>query len=583
MVSVPTAPAVPLRALLYDRVSTVVQAKSGYSGGADGFQLDRCRAYADARTWNVIGTLTDTDSGAKWQLAGIMEAIERAKRGEYDVLIVSDTSRFARSFGKKIVYEADLKRHGVTVYYTNLPALPSDDSPESRLTNNIMGGVYGALDEYDRDKRTFWTSQGRLKKAKRGLVVGGGPPPYGLEYVTVWDETKKKHVPIGLKADGETADVVRRLYRDIAHHSSIDLAAALTADGIATPTGRGERWAKSTVRRVLTSHVYRGEWHFADVVVPVPAIVDERTWAAAQQLLSERRAARRGRDGDRAQLWELRGLLRCAHCDGLLSTNSNPIASKSTAWPGGRQRRYVCARSVPSLARRDGSDPCPLPGLLAADERRGDGLKRDLVGIEALSWAAVTSLLSDAGRLQAKLDSLREEHAGAREEHAHRVQDLDAEITTHERLMRRAEEEKLKLETDDERYRIHDEAGQKASGTVRRLKLDRERLVALPAAGLTDDEERQLARYAAEIRVGMEHAGPAERRRLYQILRLRGRVCHDPEHGQRIGRDARVCVEWETVLDSGQGFLKLCLLQSSSGLVLSHLERVASGEDRTVA
>ena len=87
--SVPlTAPQTsPLRALLYDRVSTVVQARSGYSGGADGFQLDRCRDYAAARDWVVVGTLTDTDSGAKWEIDGVMQALERAKRGEYEVLV----------------------------------------------------------------------------------------------------------------------------------------------------------------------------------------------------------------------------------------------------------------------------------------------------------------------------------------------------------------------------------------------------------------------------------------------------------------------------------------------------------------
>ena len=210
MASVPvtTPQAAPLRALLYDRVSTVVQSRSGYSGGADGFQLDRCRAYAAARDWVVVGTLTDTDSGAKWEIAGIMQALDRAKRGEYDVLVVSDTSRFARSLGKKIVHEAELKRHGVTVFYTNLPDLPTGNTPENRLTKNIMDGVYGALDEYDRDKRTWWTSQGRLKKAQRGLVVGTGPAPYGYRYVTEWVEERKRDVPIGLERDDETAAIV---------------------------------------------------------------------------------------------------------------------------------------------------------------------------------------------------------------------------------------------------------------------------------------------------------------------------------------------------------------------------------------
>src|SRR3954469_11933272 len=100
----PTVPQGSRRALLYDRVSTLMQARSGYSGGADGFQIDRCPAYAAAHDWVGVGTLTHTDSGAKWTIDGIIQAPDRAKRGECDVLVVSDTSRFARSLAKKIVY-----------------------------------------------------------------------------------------------------------------------------------------------------------------------------------------------------------------------------------------------------------------------------------------------------------------------------------------------------------------------------------------------------------------------------------------------------------------------------------------------
>jgi DNA invertase Pin-like site-specific DNA recombinase len=146
------------RALLYDRVSTLAQSRSGHSGGAEGFQLDRCRTHAAARSYICAGELTDVDSGAEWNIAGIMQALERANRGEYDILVVSDTSRFARNLAKKTVYEAELRRHGVTVEYLNLPL---DDGPEGRFIST----VFGALDELERERIAWRTQQGIHKKA----------------------------------------------------------------------------------------------------------------------------------------------------------------------------------------------------------------------------------------------------------------------------------------------------------------------------------------------------------------------------------------------------------------------------------
>jgi DNA invertase Pin-like site-specific DNA recombinase len=255
------------RALLYDRVSTLMQARSGYSGGADGFQIDRCRTHAAARSYVCVGELTDVDSGAEWNIVGIMQALDRAKRSEYDVLVVSDTSRFARNLAKKTVYEAELRRYGITVEYLNLPL---DDGPEGRFISN----VFGALDELERERIAWRTQQGLHQKAQKGLVVGSGPVAFGHQYVTRWDDTKRKDIPIGMAPHPERAEIVRRLYRDIAFYSAIDLARQLTAEGVQTRTGRSVRWCHTTVRQILRNPVHKGEWYFDGIMVPVPPIVD---------------------------------------------------------------------------------------------------------------------------------------------------------------------------------------------------------------------------------------------------------------------------------------------------------------------
>jgi DNA invertase Pin-like site-specific DNA recombinase len=558
-----------VRALLYDRVSTMNQARSGYSGGADGFQIERCRAYADARGWACVGTLTDVDSGAEWEIDGIMEALERAKRREYDVLVVSDTSRFARDAVKKIVYERDLEKRGVRVVYTNLPDLPDDNTPDTRLTNNIMRGVYGAMDEYERDKIAWRTKHGRRKKAETGKVVGGGPAPYGYEYVTIWDDTKKKQVPITIAPHVVTADIVRRLYRDIVFASAIELARTLTAEGVPTPTGKGyepappkngkvvlsrsgkpkraftgtnAQWGNSTIRTILMNSVYKGEWRFTDIGVAVPALVDSETWERAQQLLRERAAGRtrRARRAEQDDAYELRGLLTCGHCDGAISTSTNSVGA---GYP--RQRVYVCLRHQPRRARDAGWDVCELPMFMASVE---GSRQRDYVGIEDHAWQLVSSVLLDPQRLQAELDRLNDLHAEARAEHAGRLQTLDAEITKHERTLRRASEEKLNIDADDVRYTIYAEAEQRAADMLKRLQAERKAFAEQPVPGMSDDEAQEVARATREIRVGIEHADAAARRRLYKILRLRGRVYRDAKHGMRIGYRGRFRVEWDSVI-----------------------------------
>ena len=527
-----------VRALLYDRVSTLHQARSGHSGGADGFQLDRCRAYADTRRFACVGELTDVDSGAEWNIDGIMQALERAKRREYDVLIVSDTSRFARNLAKKTVYEAELRRYGVTVVYLNLPV---NDGPEGRFISN----VFGALDELERERISWRTQQGKLMKARKGQVVGGGPAPYGHQYVTAWDETKRKDVPIGLAPKPETAEIVRRLYHDLVFWSAIDLARKLTDEGVPTPTGKSRRWGNSTIRRILMSPVHKGEWHYDGIAVPVPPLVDVRTWEDAQVLLAERSRARRGRDPECDALYELRGLLTCGHCGGAISTSSNTTGRGQPH----RQRVYVCLRHQPRRARDAGWDVCRLPMFLASAGANGEGsTRREMVGIEDHAWDLVASIMLDAARLQAELNRLSSQHADAHGERAQRLKILDGEIASHERTLRRASEEKLKVDDDDARYSIYDDAERREAETVRRLRVERDRFSALPTPGMNDDEAAALTQAAADVRAGIEHAGPADRRRVYQILRLRGKVFHDPERGVPIGYRGRFRIEWDALI-----------------------------------
>ena len=94
--------------------------------------------------------------------------------------------------------------------------------------------------------------------------------------------------------------------------------------------------------------------------------------------------------------------------------------------------------------------------------------------------------------------------------------------------------------------------------TIANLSRQRAALLANPGNGLTDAEATTLQEFAAMARLGLANATPAERRQLYETLRLRGRVLADPE-GMLLGQRNRFKIEWEAkipLLHTATGFLK---------------------------
>ncbi len=94
--------------------------------------------------------------------------------------------------------------------------------------------------------------------------------------------------------------------------------------------------------------------------------------------------------------------------------------------------------------------------------------------------------------------------------------------------------------------------------TIAKLNAERGQLTSSPGPGLSDTEAEAIREFAATAQVGLELATPAERRQLYETLRLRGRVLADPE-GMLLGKRNRFKIEWEAripLVHTAAGFLK---------------------------
>jgi DNA invertase Pin-like site-specific DNA recombinase len=149
------------------------------------------------------------------------------------------------------------------------------------------------------------TTNGRIKALRRGQP-GSGPGPTGLKH-------RKGE---GWSVDEKWAPAIRRIYALCIEGVPLQgISDVLNGEGVAPPRGKG--WNFTFVRKVLRNPAYKGELHQrlqgVDYLLPVPPIVDEETWEAAQAALSARRwVPLRERYATEALC---RTLARCGTCD----------------------------------------------------------------------------------------------------------------------------------------------------------------------------------------------------------------------------------------------------------------------------
>ncbi len=507
-----------LRAAIYTRVSTQEQGQRGTSLDT---QAADCRALAVQLGADVVAEWRDTDSGASWDLPGLMAMLDAARRRDFDVLLCWDTDRLARRMAKQLVLEEELARSRVTIRYV---MLRTGDTPEDQLLKNVKSSIA----EYERHKIALRTARGRREKAERGMVTGNGWAPYGYTFAFK-DDSKGRPRVIGLVPHPGQARVIERIFSLAATESAIDICVALNRDG--EPAYRGGHWSPTTVQDILRSRTYVGLWSYGKkpsrekgakprpvdewITVPVPALVSVGAWEAAQRGKAERRTRRRKLDPDTPDTFLLRNRLVCAVCDGVLSCAPNRNG----------HRYYLCLRAQPYYARHQAriSVPCTMPRVPAD-------------AVEALVWERITQALLNPDILRAKLSHSAAERAGAADRQRRQASVLDRDIERQRQRHRRNLDEQLDSEPGSERYARLREQEQDIATALARLEAERAELLAAPLPGLGVEELRTLSDFAAEMGERVLRAEPEDQALIYAALGLRVKVRHDPVYGVQLGR-----------------------------------------------
>src|ERR671927_251792 len=161
----------PRRAILYARVSTDEQARSGYSLAQ---QIEALRGYAAREGYEILEEITDAgQSGASLERPGMDRVRDLVAAGGVSVVLAQDRDRFAREPAYHYLLRKEFEEHG-----TKLRALNDrgDDSPEGELTD----GILDQLAKFERAKTAERTRRGKVRGGREGKVVAGPHVTYGF-------------------------------------------------------------------------------------------------------------------------------------------------------------------------------------------------------------------------------------------------------------------------------------------------------------------------------------------------------------------------------------------------------------------
>lgn len=514
------------RAVLYARVSSDDRRKDGRNLKS---QIDMGREYCQHHGYTVVAELAEDDRGAdsaNRDLPQLTKAMDMARGGEYQVFVVRELDRLARSLAKQMLVEEELKRAGVEIEYI---CGEYPDTPEGNLQKNVKASVA----EYERLKITERNERGRRNVVKGGrIMLHGDRPPYGYR-ATRTQRDDGKTIITGIVAHEPEAAIVRSIFQ---WYTADDSGERLSAYKIAqklsdmqVPTwsdvhgiikkqiGVG-RWSSTIVLDIIHSETYKGQWHYGRrngkhskmnprehwLTLEVPAIVSPAQWQAAQDYCKDNTATSK-RHVVNQYLMRYRAACVCGY------------AARSYAqYQNGKIYLYYRCVSVSGQVRVRGN--C---GALT--------FRADLV--DAAIWEWLKSWLQDPNTLGKKLEAYRAEREQANAPLIAQLKGCNDLITNNltqlDRLLDLYQLGNFDRDTLVARKSRLDQA-------IASLKQERTKLEARLTGELSQDDITEIVTFAYELAAGLAAADKdfEKRRRIIEVLDVRAIL--SVENGERV-------------------------------------------------
>jgi site-specific DNA recombinase len=538
----------PKRAVLYARVSTDEQARTGYSLAQ---QIEALRDYAARDGYEILEEVQDPgQSGASLERPGMDRVRDLVAVGGVSVVLAQDRDRIARKPAYNYLLEEEFAEHGCELTALNDYG---DHSPEGAL----MRGIQDQLAEYERAKMAERTRRGKMRRAREGKVIPSRMPDYGFRYNAARDN---------YEVDEDVMPIVRRIFRMMAvegiHINTIKKT--FDREGL-TPPNRGRFWDRGFIRECIKDDVYKpytyeeirelvapevaarldpakryGIWWFNQrrvtrkqvsetspdgrryrrqskytfkpkaewVAVPVPDAGIPRVWveAAREAIKNNKVPSSAGR-----RFWELSGgIFRCGCCGRMMLTDS-------TLSPRAKSRHfyYRCPTRM-----QNGKHACPQRKHYRADQ------------VEPEVWELVSGLLKDPERIRAGLDAMIErERKGLRGNPDREAAALLSSLAEADRMRGAYQDQQAAgLMTLDELGEKLVRLEEVRHAALRELEVVRSRKERVEA--LERDRDALLASYAGMVPEALDSLDPEERHRIYKMLRLK--VATQPDGGVEV-------------------------------------------------
>ena len=338
-------------------------------------QREPCENYIRAMQyegWQLLDERFDDlgVSGAETSRPGLDELKSWCVQGRVDVVVVARLDRLTRKMSHWVELADWFKQVGVEIVL--LEGGSAALGPLADLVNNVVA----SFAEFERDllRERLLDAHARLRE--RGLRSAGRVPlGYKADLATrqlVIDEDEAAVVRAFFDrcAAGESAASIARWANDAGHRTKVH--------------GRqgGNRWSGRTVLQILRNPIYVGECVHAGGTVEgvhegiIDADLARRAWRAIDERRTRQPEARGpALDWDRDP-YMLRGLLRCAGCERVMTTRASTRvtidnADEVPAPARSARSRYCrprCAR-LPYRCRGDAERPACTPSVQVSAQK----------------------------------------------------------------------------------------------------------------------------------------------------------------------------------------------------------------------
>jgi site-specific DNA recombinase len=530
------------RVVLYARVSTDEQARSGYSLAQ---QLEALREYAHREGLQGLEEVEDAGySGASLERPGMDRVRDLVAAGGVSVVLAQDRDRFAREPAYVYLLREEFAGHGCKLRSLNDRG---DETPEGELTD----GILDQLAKFERAKMMERTRRGKQRKAQEGRI-STNRAAFGFDFNATRD---------GYVVNPAQMEIIRRIFymAGVEKTTIYAIKQDLERRGLRTPSGKAD-WDHNFVRGLLLNDLYKphtfeeicrivspevaarldsvaqyGVWwsgrkafernlvskngpdgrHYKysykvkerapeeRIGVPVPDSGIPREWvdAAREAIKHNQRPARAG---DRE--WELSGgILRCAECGRAMSARrfSKPAI-------GHTYHYYVC---VAGAYHKRGA--CPARTHHKAEE------------VESRVWGVVSRILKDPERLRDGLDYMIQQethsvHGNPVTETERWLEEISEVGRKRTRYQVMAAEGLIDFEELQAQLAALEDTRQTAERELQALQRRTEYLVQLER-----DRDSLLENYAGLLPEAIDTLEPDERHQVYRMIRLEAHVALD--------------------------------------------------------